>query len=281
VSVTLRLLNQRWFQVFGAGLVLFFGAEQVLKYTGNINLVPTVILIGAFVVPITFVIYFFSAEQMVDKAIHKGISITPMTILFLVGGTIGIIAAGAIEYSTLTSLSIASLFAVAAIEESAKLIVPIFFYARSQFRSKADGLVFGVASGMGFAALETMGYGLTALIKSQGDIGILEEVLLIRGMLSPVGHAAWTGIVCSALWGARQRKGKSFNLEVIPFFIMAIALHALWDIASSSKSTVVNYSGYVIIGAVSLVILIIQLRSARRMSLTQQSQTSGSVRSTG
>jgi protease PrsW len=272
VSALVRLISQRWFQVFSTGLILFFVSEQVLKYTGNINLIPTVILIGAFVVPITFVIFFFSAEQKLDRALHKEISLPLVTISFLMGGITGVIAAGAIEYSTLTSLSISSLFVVAVIEESVKLIVPIIIFTRSRFRSKADGLVFGVASGMGFAALETMGYGLAALIRTQGDVGFLEEVLLIRGMLSPIGHAAWTGIVCASLWGARQRKGKAFNIEILPFFILAIVLHALWDISSTSNSTMINYSGYVIIGAMSLGILIVQLRSAKKMNLIQENR---------
>ncbi len=64
----------------------------------------------------------------------------------------------------------------------------------------ADGLVIGVAVGMGFAALETMGYAFVALIASRGDIGAVEQMLLLRGVLSPAGHMAWTGLACAALW---------------------------------------------------------------------------------
>ena len=61
----MRFLSQRWLQVLTGGVVLFFAAEQGLKFTGNLNLIPTVILVGAFVVPITFVSYFFSAERRI------------------------------------------------------------------------------------------------------------------------------------------------------------------------------------------------------------------------
>jgi hypothetical protein len=56
-------MNQRWFQVLVIGAILFFGTEQALKFTNNINFVPTVILIGAFLVPVTMVTYFYSQSK--------------------------------------------------------------------------------------------------------------------------------------------------------------------------------------------------------------------------
>jgi len=96
-------------------------------------------------------------------------------------------------------------------------------------------LLFGVAAGMGFAALETMGYGLSALIDSNGDINSLTQILLARGMLSPAGHAAWTGFVCAILWRQRERKGHMvIDMSVIGAFLVAILLHAAWNINSSA-----------------------------------------------
>jgi len=66
----LRFVNQRWFQLFAGGTLLFFGAEQTLKFTGNINFVPTVILLGAFVVPVAFVAFFYGQERTLDKVVH-------------------------------------------------------------------------------------------------------------------------------------------------------------------------------------------------------------------
>jgi RsiW-degrading membrane proteinase PrsW (M82 family) len=51
---------------------------------------------------------------------------------------------------------------------------------------------------MGFAAFEPMGYALTVLIATQGQIHALEQVLFTRNLLSRAGHAAWTGLVCAA-----------------------------------------------------------------------------------
>ncbi len=268
----MRFFSQRWLQVLGGGVVLFVAAEQGLKFTGNLNLIPTVILVGAFVVPMTFVSYFFSAERRLDRRIHGDISLPLVTTCFFVGGAIGVIAAGVLEYSTLSALSVGTLLGVALIEEAAKLIVPILVFQFSRYRSQADGLLFGVATGMGFAALETMGYGMVAFIKSQGDVGVLQEVLLVRGLVSPLGHAAWTGLVCSVLWGTRQRTGRSFTGTVLTAFLTAIFLHAAWDIVGTFSSTAITYVGYAVIGGISLTLIIRQLSSARRYSLAEVSK---------
>jgi RsiW-degrading membrane proteinase PrsW (M82 family) len=270
MATRLRFLTQRWFQVLSGGVVLFFGAEQGLKLTGNANLIPTVLLVGASVIPIAFVSYFFSAERVLDRGTHGEISLPLVAASVFLGGAIGVIAAGIVEYSTLTRLNISTIFGVAVIEESAKLVVPLFIFAYSRFRSRADGLLFGVATGMGFAVLETMGYGMVALVRSQGDVGGLEEILLVRGLLSPLGHAAWTGMVCSVLWGARQGKGRTFGPTVILAFAMAILLHAAWNLASTSHNIAITYTGYAIIGGISLGLIMQQLSVARRSKIRGQ-----------
>jgi RsiW-degrading membrane proteinase PrsW (M82 family) len=266
MHLSLRFIKSEWFRIFVIGTVLFFAAEQALKFTGNPEFVPTVLILGAFVVPVSFVAFFYGQERNVDKLAHAEAPLRVVVVCFVVGGAVGVITAGLVEYETLTKLTIPNLFVVGAIEESAKLIFPIAIYLRSRYRSEADGLLFGVASGMGFAALETMGYGLTYLMKSGGNVGVLEEILLIRGLLSPVGHAAWTGLICATLWRQRARTGKLFNPGVIWVFVLAVVLHALWDIAGSYQQASISYTGYVIIGGISLTLLILKLREAKRAS---------------
>jgi RsiW-degrading membrane proteinase PrsW (M82 family) len=257
-------LGQRWFQILAVGLVIFFVAQQILKSTNNPNLVPTVIILGALSVPASFVAYFYHHERQHDGISHSKTPFESMTICFIIGGLIGTLAASFLEYQFIHTASIPNLFLVSLIEETAKLVFPVVLFIFASYRSESDGLLFGVASGMGFAALETMGYAFTALMSSQGSIGALEQTLLIRGLLSPLGHAAWTGIVCAALWYGRQKTGKMLNFYfVIPFFGVII-LHALWDIASLSSSVAVTLFSYVFIGAISLTLLILRLRQSRQ-----------------
>ena len=223
----LRLFRHLWLVILLAGLVFFILAEVALVGTGNAIFFPIVILLGSFLVPVTFMAYFY--EYVRDR----DISLPLLTTCFVVGGLIGVIAAGLLEYGTLRGLGIGSLFGVGFIEESVKLVFPVVMFVMWKYRHEADGLLFGVAAGMGFAALETMGYAVVEMVKSSGSVGSVQQVLLTRGLLSPSGHAAWTGFVCAVLWRQRQKTGKWFGWPVLGAYVLAIVLHAVWDIVNT------------------------------------------------
>ncbi len=217
-----------WLQILIVGIVLFIASEQALRVTGNLNFFPTVLLLGAFIVPVTFVAFFYEHVR------HREISLVLLTTCFFVGGAIGLIAAGFLEYGTLRGFSVFSLVGIGVIEEAVKLIFPVAMYVVWRYRHEADGLLFGIAAGMGFAALETMGYGLITFFDSGGDITVLEQVLLLRGFLSPAGHAAWTGFIAAILWRERERHGRVVvNWHVIGAFLLAVVLHILWNTVNS------------------------------------------------
>jgi len=254
-----------WVQILGVGVLLFVVTEQALRITDNPNFFPTVILLGSFVVPITFVVYFYEHVK------HREISMPLLTACFLVGGVVGLVAAGFLEFGTLRTMNYASLFAIGLIEESVKLIFPLAMFIGWRYRHEADGLLFGIAAGMGFAALETMGYGLVAFVQSGGNIDVLQQVLIIRGFLSPAGHASWTGFFCAVLWREREKKGHiAINGKVIGAFLIAVILHALWNIASSFGGAsggqfILAMSASLVIAAVSLMLIIRRYREAKRM----------------
>ncbi len=255
-----------WLLVLVVGLLLFFGAVQAGK-AGNPGLFPAVVLLGAFVVPTAFVTYVGEYERRLDRGRHPTIS--PRSILWssLVGGLIGVVIAGVLEYEALRRLGTLQLFGVGFIEESAKLILPLAIFLRGRYKSEVDGLLFGVASGMGFAALETVGYGFTAYLQSRGNIDVVQQVLLVRGLLSPAGRAAWTGLVCAVLWRERQRKGYGvLNLAVGGVFILAVVLHALWNIVGSVNGLLPLFVvlGYLVVASISMTLLVRRLREARR-----------------
>jgi RsiW-degrading membrane proteinase PrsW (M82 family) len=210
-----------WLQILVVGLILYVAMERVLIATGNINLVPGVICLGAFLGPVVFVAYVY--ETAPEVPLHT------LMWCFLAGGVLGVTAAGLLEYQTLVGYGALPTVAIGLVEETCKLIVPLVLFLIWRYRREADGLLFGVAAGMGFAAFETMGYALTVLIASGGRVGALEKVLLIRNVLSPAGHAAWTGLICAALWRTRLDPSPIAKLAFLATFLGAVALHALWD----------------------------------------------------
>jgi len=263
-----QVLRQRWMQILLVGLVLFTATDMTLRFTGDPIYIPTLMMLESFLVPVVFVAYFYRQEDLLERKAN-GVNILPSLLsCALFGGLIGTIAAGLLEYTTLSGNSPFSAIWVGPIEESAKMIVPvaIFILERRRFRSELDGLLFGVASGMSFAALETMGYGLVALAASQGDLTTLRETILVRGLLSPAGHAAWTGLIAATLWRERERTGSPFTWVAVAFFVLAAALHSLWDYASSASSVVVVVVSYVLIGGTSLSLLVWRFRQARRLA---------------
>jgi len=217
-------LRKGWFHTLVVGSALFIFLAWVLRNTDSSSYVPTLIVLGAFVVPVSFVMYVYDREP------GRDIPVSAVTLCFVGGGAIGVVLAGSLEYATLRGLGVPQMFGVGLIEESAKLVFPLGVYLRGRYRSEADGLIFGVASGMGFAALESIGYGFRAFTLSHGSIGTVEATLLVRGLMSPAGHAAWTGLVCAVAWRERERAGRPVvNAWVVAAFGVAALLHALWD----------------------------------------------------
>jgi protease PrsW len=216
-----------WLGVLVIGLILYFVVLRTLVRTQNPNFVPALILLGATVVPLAFLTF---AQARTGR---WEVPASALVVSAFFGGVIGTVVAGTLEYNALRALGALPMLFVAVIEEAAKLIVPVILLftvlARHQRRLPSDGLVIGVAAGMGFAALETMGYAFTALLSSQGNIGAVEQTLFIRGLTAPAGHTAWTGLTAGALWALLAAPGGKRLLEFLGTFIGAVILHTLWD----------------------------------------------------
>ena len=262
----MSLLRRRWLQMLLSGIVLLFLVERTLIATSNPNYAPSVILLGAFLVPVTFVTYLYERLPSWD------VSLPALAVCFLWGGVLGTVIAGTLEYDVARSLGFLPKLAIGLIEESAKLIVPLGFYFFGRYRSEAAGIVLGVATAAGFAALETMGYGFVSLLQTKGNLSILDEVLLVRGLSSPAGHMSWTGLVCAVLWRERLKVGHAtLNWRVLGAFLTAVVLHALWDtFAGFGSTTLVGFLGVLllslVVALVSLVVLIRRVREARQSS---------------
>ena len=258
------IVNRGWFQTALVGVILFVMTDVALQYTQNPNYLPSLIMLGAFVVPVAFFAYFYRQETLLDRDIHAHISLIMAAIVFLVGGLVATVFAGLLENLIPFKSNWAIFLSVGGIEETVKLIFPVaIFLIFTRYRSEVDGLVFGIASGIGFAALETMGYGLTTLMTPNATFVDLEQVLVARGLLAPLGHAAWTGLVCGAIWHNQGQKGKLIY-TAIGAFVLAVVLHFLWDIAADSGIILVSFPAYIIIGGIGLFFVFRHLHHARR-----------------
>src|SRR5215204_3985202 len=103
--------RRTWLRIFLGGLALWVATVLVTFATQNSNLIPTIILLGSFLVPVTFVTYAFSRADPI---------ITPQRTFsaFIVGGILGVLGASVLEAEFLTRQSALSYLGVGLIEEA-------------------------------------------------------------------------------------------------------------------------------------------------------------------
>jgi RsiW-degrading membrane proteinase PrsW (M82 family) len=247
-----------WLAILVIGVTLFLLVRSALIVTQNPNFVPSLILIGAAVIPATFVAFIWG------RRLSFGVPGTLLAITALVGGVVGVVAAGLLEYNALNDLGTLPTLVVGFSEEIAKLIFPallLLLPARlygGKWRIPSHGLVIGVASGAGFAALETMGYAFVFLLATRGNIDATTDVLLLRGLMSPAAHMAWTGLTTAALWWAVSRRWQpKAVLAFLGTFVVSILLHTAWDSFGSNIA-------YLILSVISLGLLLFAARKLGR-----------------
>lgn len=218
-----------WARIFLGGAALWLATVIATFVTGNVNLIPTIILVGAFLVPVTFVAWAFQHADGVLTA-------PKIFTAFLYGGALGVLAASVLEAAFIHNTTMTGFLGVGLIEEGVKLIV-LWLMARNLGRyTLRDGLVLGAAVGFGFAAFESAGYAFQALFTQQGGLALLNVVQteLLRGVLTPFGHGLWTAIVGAALFAVAARRGRPAlrSGRVLVAYLVVAVLHALWDAAS-------------------------------------------------
>jgi hypothetical protein len=69
----MKILRRRWFQILVSGLVLLYLLERTLLATQGLNYVPSVLLLGAFLLPVAFVTYLY--EWLPECEVSPNLSI--------------------------------------------------------------------------------------------------------------------------------------------------------------------------------------------------------------
>ncbi len=260
--------QHNWRRVLSVGLLLYVVGLVIMVVTGNPNLFPTVILLGNFLVPVTYVTFFYERQHLTDLTL-------PMVALaFFYGGVLGTFAAAILEPIFIRQLSLLSAFEVGLIEEGAKLMALLLLVRWRHLRHtiELDGIILGAAAGMGFAALESVGYAFTAFIGSRGSLSITVGTTMMRGLLAPVGHGTWTAILAAVVF--RQSGADRFHFRGRAFmtFLGVALLHGLWDglppvitfLTSSGPDVLI---AQLVIGAIGLGVLWRLWRQAVRLAM--------------
>ena len=253
-----------WRRVLVTSLLFYVAGLIILIRTGNPNLFPTVVLVGNFMVPVTYVVYFYERRYLSD------LSLATTALAFVYGGILGVFAASLLEPLFIRRLTFLSAFMVGTIEELSKILGVLVIARHRRHDSEMEGLILGAAAGMGFAALESTGYAFTAFLLSRGSLSVTVGVTLLRGLFAPVGHGTWTAILASVLFRESGVRYLRINRKVVGAYLTVVILHGLWDGLPSLLASVVSsgpdvFIGQVAIGLTGLYILRERWREAKRL----------------
>jgi len=243
----LELVETGWpkpwlfFRLLAALILAYAGLTALFMGTGNTNCVPGMMFLGSFAVPIATLVLFFELNTPRNVSLHV------VGKLFLMGAVISL-AVALLGYAI--PIFQVSEMEAGIVEEVAKLLTVVLVMRSFRYKYILNGILFGATVGAGFAAFETAGYalnqgflaglipgvvqggGLSAAAMQEGVSQML-SILLLRGILAPLGHVAWTAISAGAFWRVKGDKpfavSMLFDHRFLRAFLIPVALHAIWD----------------------------------------------------
>lgn len=199
-----RSQQARWLLLASALIVMLIGLSRF---------VPLAIVLAALLLPGLYLAYFIFTEIYAD---------VPLPILgatFASGLVLGvglseiayrmILSQRLIGFGLRPSYVLLTGVLVPLISQALMLVGPLILYFRMpRFNEPLDGLVFGAASGFGFAAAQSVVYSWLLIVgpfhqRGQGLSWVLPVIWI--ALLVPLLDAATTGIICCAIWLHRDK----------------------------------------------------------------------------
>ena len=221
----------RW--AFGVGL----GGILVLYLAG---LITAAILVATFLVPVLYLIYLYEAQVYRDE---------PALVLgFTIGGgaVIGVVVT-LVERALFNpyanvgnplrnaGLSIGALLFIGVlvplVQEALKPLPALFLPNRVDFPETVDGLVFGIAAGLGFSVAESLVAFSSALAGLPAHLAPGNWIfdLTTLAVFQPLMQGSATGIIVAAVW--RYRRGRLGRRELVGVGV-AVAAHVAFALGT-------------------------------------------------
>ncbi len=216
-------MSYAWGRFLLFGLALWLAAAAVTLAAGDTPLVPLMVVLGAFLGPLTYARWVHECRPV------PGLDLPLLVRAYLLSGLLGLLCASFLA-GYFRAPGTFGYVGVALGEEVAKALVLLYLARRLPTRTMRSGLVLGAVVGFGFGACETAGYGLQALLNVSGlSLRTVVETELLRGPVGPVGQALWTALLGGTIFAA-FRGGRLRPTSAILFTLLGVSLlHALWD----------------------------------------------------
>jgi PrsW family intramembrane metalloprotease len=228
----------RWAFVVGfAGILILYVA----------GLITAAILVAIFLVPVLYLIYLYEAQVYRDE---------PATVLgFTIGGgaVVGLVLtlivraldnpyagvgnplhAATVNVGLLLFLGIL----VPILQEALKPLPALFLPRRADYPETVDGLVFGIAAGLGFSVAESLVAFSSVLVGLPAHLAPGNWIydLITLAVLQPLLQGSATGMIVAAVWRYRrgrlgQREIGGVAMAVIAHVAFAFGTQLLKDVA--------------------------------------------------
>ena len=219
-----HLPTRLWKLVLAGGIAVWLISALVTEVTDDNILVPTVIIVGSFLVPVTMAAFALSRRR-------DGYLTTEEVVFgFLAAGTLAVVTTALLETYLLPDAN-GTFIAVGWIEEIGKGAVLLAVAHQVRHREPRDGIVLGAVVGAGFAAFETAGYALQTLLDNLNGKSVesILETEVFRAVLAPFGHITWTALIGGALFASSRGGRFHVSRRLVLTILGVITLHALWD----------------------------------------------------
>ncbi|MBM0824697.1 PrsW family glutamic-type intramembrane protease [Staphylococcus epidermidis] len=236
------------------------------------NAIPGMIFIGALLVPISGLIFFFESNAF------KNISIFDVMRMFFIGGVLSLISTMIlyqfVTFSTESQyygiMTITDAFIVGFVEELGKATVVILFINYLKTNKILNGLLIGAAVGAGFAVFESAGYIFRFGFNLFDGVNNITEITIQRGWTALGSHLVWAAIVGAAAVIVKETKhfewANIIDKRFIFFFFVAVTLHGIWDTEITLLSS--GYLKYILLIMIAWLFIFILMKAG----LTQVNQ---------
>ncbi|MGZ9411314.1 PrsW family glutamic-type intramembrane protease [Staphylococcus epidermidis] len=258
--------------VFLALGITFLALWILTNIFDNANAIPGMIFIGALLVPISGLIFFFESNAF------KNISIFDVMRMFFIGGVLSLISTMIlyqfVTFSTESQyygiMTITDAFIVGFVEELGKATVVILFINYLKTNKILNGLLIGAAVGAGFAVFESAGYIFRFGFNLFDGANNITEITIQRGWTALGSHLVWAAIVGAAAVIVKETKhfewANIIDKRFIFFFFVAVTLHGIWDTEITLLSS--GYLKYILLIMIAWLFIFILMKAG----LTQVNQ---------
>ncbi|SDK73390.1 PrsW family intramembrane metalloprotease [Nonomuraea jiangxiensis] len=134
---------------------------------------------------------------------------------------------------------------------------------RGEIDGLTDGIVYASMAGLGFAAVENVGYYLLAF--GEDGPGGAVQLFVLRGLIDPLGHPIYTSLVGVGVAYALTRRTAARYAAIPLGYLGAVFLHAFWNGAATVKSLPLLGTAYLVIMAVLVLLIVVTVVERRHL----------------